>query len=708
MLYEKIVKSNIKIIDALVMLYIMLVFTIDRNYPAVQLINILVAVISVLIIVKKKKKKEFVYNTPLIFLFLFSIYGILSSFWSLDFMISLKKSINIFIKTFFIFLLYNNYYKKENLNFLIKSYILAATILCIYQIMDYGLLNYIKMYFMDHRIYSDILNVNELGLMVSFAFLLSLNYIFDKKYKYIFPAILFFIIIIGTCSKTSYILIFVGTLYLFFKKGVYKKVKLNKWSIRLISIIAILFIFFGRNMINNFIVRVSNMVNHILGNSYDVSTSERIELYVSGFKLFLQHPILGSGLDTSRIITSVVIGSGTYFHSDLIEMLACTGMIGFSLFYAFPISILIINRKNNKNKSIVSDMLCFVFILITVVSCIYSNKYRFFLLLITMIGLPYKKLPIKDNMYTYAQKIIESIYKPSNLILRILKIKIINRIIPDKLYLKIIYRCKIKSNLNFSNPKSFNEKLQWLKVYDHNNDYIKMVDKYEVRNYIKKIIGNEYLIPLLEVYNSFDEIDFSKLPNQFVIKCNHDSGGLVICKDKNKFNVDAAKRKINKSLKTNYYYSGREWPYKSVKPKILIEKYMEDETSHELIDYKFMCFNGEPKIVFTCTERFSKDHLKVTFFDLNWNKLPFERHYKSSEKLIKKPINYDKMLEFSKKLSKNIPFVRVDWYEINGKLCFGELTFYPGSGMEEFSPVEWDYKIGELIKLPNKVKVENK
>ena len=183
-----------------------------------------------------------------------------------------------------------------------------------------------------------------------------------------------------------------------------------------------------------------------------------------------------------------------------------------------------------------------------------------------------------------------------------------------------------------------------------------------------------------------------------MIKCTHDSGGIVICRDKKIFDIKKAKKKINHSLKNNYFYHGREWPYKNVKPKIIIEKYMEDIKQKELIDYKIMCFNGIPKLSFTCTERF-KDELKVTFFDLDWNKLSFERHYSSSSKKIEKPKNYEKMLELSEKLSRDIPFVRVDWYEINGKLYFGELTFYPGNGLEEFTPEEWDLKLGGMIDL---------
>lgn len=268
----------------------------------------------------------------------------------------------------------------------------------------------------------------------------------------------------------------------------------------------------------------------------------------------------------------------------------------------------------------------------------------------------------------------------------------------DLSYLKLCYEYKFHKKLDLDNPQTFNEKLQWLKLYDRNPKYTQMVDKYAAKKYVANIIGKEYIIPTLGIYNNFDEIDFNKLPNQFVIKCTHDSGGIIICKDKKKLDIKAAKKKINKCLKRNFYYFGREWPYKNVKPRIIIEEYMNDENNEELTDYKVMCFNGVPKISFTCTDRFS-DGLKVTFFDINWNKMPFQRHYPISNKEIKKPKNYDKMIELSKKLSKDIPFVRVDWYEINGKIYFGELTFYPGSGYEEFNPDEWDLKLGEMLDL---------
>lgn len=296
------------------------------------------------------------------------------------------------------------------------------------------------------------------------------------------------------------------------------------------------------------------------------------------------------------------------------------------------------------------------------------------------------------------KKIVYYLKHPNEALLRIVNLKIFRKL-NDKTYLKIRYRIITGKKLNLDNPVTFNEKLQWLKLHDRNPKYTKLVDKIAVREYIKEIIGEEYLIPIIGVYNTFDEIDFSKLPNQFVMKCNHDSGGLVICKDKKQLDYERAKTKINESLDRNYYYWGREWPYKNIKPKILIEEYMEDKKEKELIDYKIMCFNGKPQLSFTCSERY-KEGLKVTFFDLDWNKLPFERHYPASKRKIKKPQNYEKMLELSEKLSKDIPFVRVDWYEINGHLYFGELTFYPGNGVEEFNPEEWDKKLGDLVHLP--------
>ena len=273
-------------------------------------------------------------------------------------------------------------------------------------------------------------------------------------------------------------------------------------------------------------------------------------------------------------------------------------------------------------------------------------------------------------------------------------------IIPDKAFLKLTYRIHFKEKLNLKAPETFNQKLQWLKLYNRNPEYITMVDKYEVRKYISKSIGEEYLIPCLGVWENPDEINYDSLPDKFVLKCTHDSGSVMIC-DKESLDKIKIKKFFTKKLKKNMFWWGREWPYKNLKPRIIAEEYMEDE-SGELRDYKLMCFNGKVKCAFVCSDRFSNKGLHVTFFDNNWNVMPFERSFPSVKEGVARPINYNTMIQLAEQLAASIPFVRVDFYEINGKIYFGELTFFPGNGTEAFQPKEWDYTLGQWIELPPK------
>jgi hypothetical protein len=420
-----------------------------------------------------------------------------------------------------------------------------------------------------------------------------------------------------------------------------------------------------------------------------------------------------------------------------------------------------------------------------------------------------------------------------------------HRYLPDKLFLKNYYYRLFHEKLDLNDPKTFNAKLQWLKLYDRNPFYTTLVDKYEVKKYVGDMIGEEFVIPTLGVWDKFDDIDFDKLPEQFVLKCTHDSGGIVIVKEKEKLDKQKAKEKLENSLKKNFYYVGREWPYKNVQPRIIAEEYLVDDSGTELRDYKLfnfdgetkliqydyvrftnhkrklysedwefinekltydnepeqvidkpaalntmknmarilsdgisfvrtdfyciddkvlfgeltlypgsgfekfsnitfdyklgewlklpkggvisngniiiyirpavddllcnslrdyklMCFNGKVKCSFVCSERFSDEGLKVTFFDNDWKVMPFERSHPCSKVPISKPNSFDLMIKLAETLAKDIPFVRVDFYEVGGKPFFGELTLYPGDGFEAFQPVEWDYKLGEWLKLPEK------
>ena len=271
----------------------------------------------------------------------------------------------------------------------------------------------------------------------------------------------------------------------------------------------------------------------------------------------------------------------------------------------------------------------------------------------------------------------------------------------DIKYLKKMYKYSFGKNLDLDNPRTYNEKLQWLKVYDRNPLYTKLVDKYEVKNYVKEKIGEDYIIPTLGVWNKFDEIDFNKLPNKFVLKCTHDSGGLVICTNKENLNIKSIRKKINHFLKRNYYKNTREWPYKNVRPRMIAEEYIKPENVDDLNDYKFFVFNGKVHFFKIDFDRFIKHG--ANYYDREKNILPFGEVIcpPNYEKKINIPKNIDEMIKLAEKLASNIPFVRVDFYNVDGKIYFGEITFFPASGFGKFMPEEWDKKIGNLLEIKN-------
>ncbi|MBO7303958.1 MAG: glycosyl transferase [Clostridia bacterium] len=281
-----------------------------------------------------------------------------------------------------------------------------------------------------------------------------------------------------------------------------------------------------------------------------------------------------------------------------------------------------------------------------------------------------------------------------------------SRILSDKSYIKLVWFRKFHKFPNLKNPQTFNEKLQWLKLYDRKPIYSTMVDKYDAKKYVADIIGEEHIVPTLGVWDKFDDINFDELPNEFVLKCTHDSGGLVICRDKTKLDLVAAKKKIERSLKTNYYWSGREWPYKNVKPRIIAEKFMSDENNvNSIMDYKFYCFDGEPKFLYVSTGMDDHKTARMSFITLDWDFAPFRRSdYSPFDTLPQKPTQFDEMIEHCRKLSAGHSFLRVDLYEINDTVYFSELTFSPCGGMMPLDPENWDLELGELIKLPGEDK----
>lgn len=275
----------------------------------------------------------------------------------------------------------------------------------------------------------------------------------------------------------------------------------------------------------------------------------------------------------------------------------------------------------------------------------------------------------------------------------------LSHIIPDKLYVKLQYWLYFAKKLNLKNPKTFNEKLQWIKLYDRRDIYTQMVDKYTAKQYVSTHIGDEYVIPTYKVWDTIEEINFDELPNQFVMKCTHDSGSIVICRDKQALDKNSAIEKMRKGIATDSFYYGREWPYKNVKPRIIVEKLLIDTEYNDLRDYKFFCFNGKVKCFKVDFGRYVEH--RANYYDPDFNLLPFGENecLPNPEVSIDRPQNFDVMIELAEKLANGTSFLRVDFYNVGGQIYFGEMTFFPASGFGTFTSDDWDENLGSWINL---------
>ncbi len=272
------------------------------------------------------------------------------------------------------------------------------------------------------------------------------------------------------------------------------------------------------------------------------------------------------------------------------------------------------------------------------------------------------------------------------------------RVLPDKQYISLKYYFKTGERIDWDKPETFNEKLQWLKLHDRNPKYTSIVDKIEAKKYALSKINESHIVPTIAIWDNIDDINWEVLPERFVIKTNHDSGGVVICDDKKNLDIEQAKKKLKQHLNSNYYLYGREWPYKNVRRKIFAEEFLSSDSTTGINDYKVFVFNGKPRIIQVDFDRFL-DH-KRNIYDTNWNYVECELEYPTHPEIsIDKPHNLTKMLEMASELAADIPFARVDFYEVDKHLYFGEITLYPGSGFEVFKPYEWNKEIGTWLKI---------
>ena len=299
------------------------------------------------------------------------------------------------------------------------------------------------------------------------------------------------------------------------------------------------------------------------------------------------------------------------------------------------------------------------------------------------------------------KKLVKCVKNPRKVVNAfLLKFPSLGRLVPDKAYLKIRYGAIFGKKLDLDSPRTFDEKLQWLKLYNRDPLYTTLVDKFAVKKWVADKIGEQYVIPTLGVWSQFEDIDFEKLPSQFVLKCTHDSGGLVIVKDKSTLDIAVARKKITDSLNRNFYWQSREFPYKSVSPRIIAEPYMEDSTYKELRDYKFYTFNGKPRFLLIAKGR-QGNKKTFDYFDMDFNHVDLQDEcVPNSLKIPEKPVCFEEMKKMSEILSDGIPHVRVDFYEINGKVFFGEMTFFDDGGFMRAKPISWEKEWGDLIELP--------
>lgn len=303
-------------------------------------------------------------------------------------------------------------------------------------------------------------------------------------------------------------------------------------------------------------------------------------------------------------------------------------------------------------------------------------------------------------------KLLAYLKNPNDLLVSLLRR--CKRFVSDKAFIRMEYRLKIGEWPNLKNPQTLAEKIQWIKLYDREPRYVQMVDKIEAKKYVASIIGEQHIIPTLGMWEKANDIDLDALPGEFVLKCNHRGGGMVfICKDKATFNFKRAKRKLKHQLKKDMYLDNKEWAYRDINRRIFAEKYMVDESGYELKDYKFYCFNGVPRFCQVISNRYENEPTCKDVYDMDWNLMEFSGPFdvddkpSNSEVILPRPEALDKMIEIATKLSETLPFVRVDLYHINGEVYFGELTFYPASGMRVFKPMRWNKIIGDMLVLPS-------
>jgi O-antigen ligase len=706
---KKLNKENSNITPLLfVVLTVMYIVAYNSSLRAISLLWYAVSLIAIVFIAIryfKTPKKQLGFYT--VWAILFFIYSALSFFWAIEKELVFEKLKSLGLVFLVHVLLIQIITKKEDVEKLLKANFIALVVLLFYVIIKSD-----KTSIGSLRIGVDTLgeywNANDIGLKCSVGLLFALYFLFKGKNSkttnafYIISAVLFGIVIFLTGSRKAFIMLAIIMCMFFWLRA-----KENKLLILLMLLLTISVLVLLTQRIPSLYNVIGVRIDSLFKNLFGIKTSEgsfgiRQDMISLGLNWFKERPIFGYGLDNYSALYFLEHGVKTYSHCNFIEILVNGGLFGFLLYYSIYVYIFIKLCKKACKKR---DLLAIVFFIYNISSILmqiaFVNYYSTLDNFILMATLAFIRIACEKNKFE--SKVSKFVNNPL-LLIKNFKLRILQgkrgKSIDDEKFLKKVFKLRMNKNLDLENPKTFNEKLQWLKLYYRDEKLTKLVDKYEVRKYIKDTLGEKYLIPLLGVWNTPEEIDFASLPDKFVLKCNHNSGlGMCICTDKSKLDIEKVKKELAKGLKQDYYLTGREWPYKNVKPRIIAEEYISD-ISGGLIDYKFFCFNGVADCVMVCIDRHLGD-TKFYFFDKKWSLKRINKRGKEAPKgfTLNKPKKMDEMFAIAERLSKGFPYVRVDLYECNDKIYFGEMTFFPDSGFDANILPETDKYFGDLIKL---------
>lgn len=545
-------------------------------------------------------------------------------------------------------------------------------------------------------------NPNTIGYMFVIAAIISLYLGFQSKtsrwYWLLVPVLI--VLSMYTGSRKVFILLGVGVVALILLQQTSLKrafiaagIGVLIIGVGLVAVIAI------EPLRRAFGQRLLNMFSQLSGETADTSTSIRMGMLLQGISMFKQRPIFGWGLGAFTDLS----GFETYSHNNYIELLVAVGLVGTLVYYSISFSMVVQGLKRffrfeKKGPYILSTAIVAAMLFDQVARVTYIEEYSSIIIALCYGGIVLDTPDTGLDVFKLIAKIFAYIRHPSLFVNHLLKGKV-SRLLSDKQFVSLKYRMSIGKKLHLEHPVTYNEKLQWLKVYDQNPLYPKLVDKYEVRSHVASLVGESFLVPLVGVYASPSEIDIQQLPDSFVIKPTHTSGDVLFCKDKKQFDWEHATKVMQSWLNANYYWYNREWPYKQIPPRILIEEMIKTADGNPPRDYKIFCFSGEPKMVFVASDR--GKGTKFDFFDIAWNRLSLKQHYPNSTYDIPKPRQWDEMLALARKLSVGLPHVRVDLYiDKDENILFSELTLTHFSGFEVFEPDTYDELLGSYLSLP--------